>query len=97
MASVDLDCSDHCGGEWFRYYIHRNIESRLIQPLSGKSTILKLITRIYDPTEGTILIDDQDIKTLKLENLRQVLACLFQDYTHFPLDVCHSATFLTNN
>ncbi|KAG6332407.1 hypothetical protein ID866_6678 [Astraeus odoratus] len=54
---------------------------------SGKSTILKLIARIYDPTEGIILIDDQDIKTLKLADLRRAMAILFQDYTHFPLTV----------
>jgi ABC-type multidrug transport system fused ATPase/permease subunit len=54
---------------------------------SGKSTILKLIARIYDPTEGEILIDGQNIKNLKLVDLRNALACLFQDYTHFPLDV----------
>jgi len=54
---------------------------------SGKSTILKLISRLYDPVEGTILIDDQDIKTFKLTDLRRAMATLFQDYTHFPLSV----------
>ncbi|EIW86264.1 P-loop containing nucleoside triphosphate hydrolase protein [Coniophora puteana RWD-64-598 SS2] len=54
---------------------------------SGKSTILKLISRIHDPTEGEILIDGRDIKTLKLADLRQAMAILFQDYTHFPLTI----------
>lgn len=54
---------------------------------SGKSTILKLMSRIYDPTEGTIFIDDTDIKTLKLADLRRAMSILFQDYTHFPLSV----------
>ncbi|KAF9242362.1 P-loop containing nucleoside triphosphate hydrolase protein [Melanogaster broomeanus] len=54
---------------------------------SGKSTILKLISRIYDATEGTILIDDQDIKSLKLADLRRAMSILFQDYTHFPLSI----------
>ncbi|KAG1814414.1 P-loop containing nucleoside triphosphate hydrolase protein [Suillus subaureus] len=54
---------------------------------SGKSTILKLVSRIYDPTEGTILIDDRDIKTLKLADLRNAMSILFQDYTHFPLSI----------
>jgi ABC-type multidrug transport system fused ATPase/permease subunit len=54
---------------------------------SGKSTILKLVARIYDPTEGTILIDGQDIKTLRLVDLRRAMTILFQDYTHFPLSV----------
>ncbi|KAH7884022.1 P-loop containing nucleoside triphosphate hydrolase protein [Phlebopus sp. FC_14] len=54
---------------------------------SGKSTILKLISRIYDPTEGTIYIDDQDIKSFKLDDLRRAMSILFQDYTHFPLSI----------
>ncbi|KAH7911825.1 P-loop containing nucleoside triphosphate hydrolase protein [Hygrophoropsis aurantiaca] len=54
---------------------------------SGKSTILKLIARVYDPTEGIILIDDKDIKTLNLVDLRRAMSILFQDYTHFPLSI----------
>jgi ABC-type bacteriocin/lantibiotic exporter with double-glycine peptidase domain len=54
---------------------------------SGKSTILKLLARIYDVTEGKILIDGQDIKSLRLYDLRRAVAVLFQDYTHFPLSV----------
>ncbi|KAF8264168.1 P-loop containing nucleoside triphosphate hydrolase protein [Lactarius quietus] len=54
---------------------------------SGKSTILKLAARIYDPTEGSILIDGHDIKTLRLADLRRAMAILFQDYTHFPLSI----------
>ncbi|KAJ8582269.1 P-loop containing nucleoside triphosphate hydrolase protein [Rhizopogon salebrosus TDB-379] len=54
---------------------------------SGKSTILKLVSRIYDPTEGTILIDNRDIKTLRLAHLRAAMSTLFQDYTHFPLSI----------
>ncbi|KAH9028877.1 HlyB/MsbA family ABC transporter [Lactarius pseudohatsudake] len=54
---------------------------------SGKSTILKLSARIFDPTEGSILIDGHDIKTLKLADLRRAMAILFQDYTHFPLSI----------
>ena len=54
---------------------------------SGKSTLLKLMLRLYDPTEGTILVNGQDIKALKLVDLRESMAVLFQDYTHFPLTV----------
>lgn len=78
------------------YYALRNVSFR-IEPGqlcvivgtngSGKSTILKLISRIYDPTEGNILIDDLDIKTLKLADLRRAMTILFQDYTHFPVSI----------
>jgi ABC-type transport system involved in Fe-S cluster assembly fused permease/ATPase subunit len=54
---------------------------------SGKSTILKLICRLYDPTEGQILFDGRDIRTLKLVDIRKALSVLFQDYTCFPLSV----------
>ncbi|TDL28942.1 P-loop containing nucleoside triphosphate hydrolase protein [Rickenella mellea] len=54
---------------------------------SGKSTMLKLITRLYDPSEGNILIDDRDIRTIKLADLRRATSVLFQDYTHFPLSI----------
>ena len=62
----------------------------LIDDHAGKSTVLKLINRLYDPTEGSILIDGRDIKTIKLEDLRRCISVLFQDYTHFPLSVCMS-------
>ncbi|KAH8120695.1 P-loop containing nucleoside triphosphate hydrolase protein [Phellopilus nigrolimitatus] len=54
---------------------------------SGKSTVLKLISRLYDPTEGDILIDGRNIKSLKLDDLRKAVSVLFQDYTHFPLSI----------
>ncbi|KAG2157762.1 P-loop containing nucleoside triphosphate hydrolase protein [Suillus bovinus] len=54
---------------------------------SGKSTILKLISRIYDPTEGTILVDGRDIKAFRLADLRAAMSILFQDYSEFPLSM----------
>jgi len=54
---------------------------------SGKSTILKLISRLYDPTQGQIFIDDIDIKKIRLADLRRAISVLFQDYTLFPLSV----------
>jgi ABC-type phosphonate transport system ATPase subunit len=38
---------------------------------SGKCTILKVIARIYDPTEASVLVDGQVIKTLRLADLRR--------------------------
>ncbi|PIL30024.1 ATP-binding cassette transporter [Ganoderma sinense ZZ0214-1] len=54
---------------------------------AGKSTILKLAVRLYDPDEGEILFGGQDIRTLKLSDVRQAMSVLFQDYTHFPLSI----------
>ena len=54
---------------------------------AGKSTILKLVVRLYDPDEGSIYLDGHDIRTLKLRDIRRAMSVLFQDYTHFPLSV----------
>ena len=40
---------------------------------SGKSTLLELIARLYDPTEGKVIIDDQNANAYTLNNLREVI------------------------
>ncbi|EIN13242.1 P-loop containing nucleoside triphosphate hydrolase protein [Punctularia strigosozonata HHB-11173 SS5] len=54
---------------------------------SGKSTVLKLIARLYDPDEGEILLGGVGVKTVRLDDLRRALSVLFQDFTHFPLQI----------
>ncbi|HZO87031.1 MAG TPA: ABC transporter ATP-binding protein [Chthonomonadaceae bacterium] len=46
---------------------------------SGKSTILQLLPRFYDPTEGRILIDGIDIRTVTLESLRANIGLVAQE------------------
>ena len=46
---------------------------------SGKSTLVNLIPRFYDVTEGSIFIDGTDIKTLTLESLRSQIGIVQQD------------------
>jgi ATP-binding cassette, subfamily B, beta-glucan exporter len=46
---------------------------------AGKSTALALLHRVFDPDEGQVLIDDQDIKTMTLEGLRQNIGVVFQE------------------
>ena len=45
----------------------------------GKSTLVDLIPRFYDPTEGRILIDDRNIKDIKLESLRKLMGIVTQE------------------
>ncbi len=45
----------------------------------GKSTLLNLILRLYDPTEGTVRIDGQDIRTATFTSLREKIAFVGQD------------------
>lgn len=46
---------------------------------SGKSTLVKLLLRLYDPDEGRILLDSHDTKTLSLPSLRRAIALVSQD------------------
>lgn len=50
---------------------------------SGKTTILNLIPRLYDPTEGQVLIDGQDIRSATIASVRQSIALVSQDVTLF--------------
>jgi ATP-binding cassette, subfamily B, multidrug efflux pump len=50
---------------------------------SGKTTIINLIPRFYDPTEGAVLIDGQDIRDVTLESLRQQIGIVLQETTLF--------------
>ena len=45
----------------------------------GKTTIVKLLARFYDPAEGQILLDGHDLKDIQLESLREHIGVLFQD------------------
>ena len=46
---------------------------------SGKTTLLGLMARFFDPTEGRILLDGQDLKTLRLADLRSQVTLVLQD------------------
>lgn len=46
---------------------------------SGKSTILNLLLRLYDPDSGSILIDGQDIRTIPREQLQKKFGVVFQN------------------
>ncbi len=46
---------------------------------TGKTTLIELIPRIYDPTEGTVLVDGTDVRYLKLKQLRGAIGIATQD------------------
>lgn len=50
---------------------------------SGKSTLVSLIARFYDPTNGRVLIDDTDIADFKLDSLRSQIGFVLQDTVLF--------------
>ncbi|WP_390128578.1 ABC transporter ATP-binding protein [Synechococcus sp. HIMB2401] len=46
---------------------------------SGKSTIIRLLCRLYEPQQGRILLDGRDIRTIPMANLRRELGVVLQD------------------
>jgi ATP-binding cassette subfamily B protein len=52
---------------------------------AGKTTIVKLLARLYDPDEGRILLDGHDMKEYDLTELRRNIGVIFQDFVRFHL------------
>jgi ATP-binding cassette subfamily B protein len=50
---------------------------------AGKSTFVKLLCRLYDPTEGRIEFDGVDLREFSLEELRRAVTALFQEPVHY--------------
>jgi ATP-binding cassette subfamily B protein len=51
----------------------------------GKTTLVKLLTRLYDPTGGRILLDGVDLREYNIEDLRHEIAVIFQDYMRYEM------------
>src|SRR5206468_1442323 len=52
---------------------------------AGKTTIAKLLCRLYDPQGGTIEVDGVDLRSLDLDGWRSRVTAVFQDFTRFEL------------
>lgn len=62
---------------------------------SGKSTLVNLISRFFDPTEGRILIDGQDARRINIRELRKHIAIVMQDVFLFSETVKGNIAFGT--
>ena len=51
----------------------------------GKTTVVKLITRLYDPTEGEILLDGVDLREYDLDDLHREMGVIFQDFMRYEM------------
>jgi ABC-type multidrug transport system fused ATPase/permease subunit len=60
---------------------------------SGKSTIVNLIPRFYDPTDGSITIDGQDIRGVTINSLRGQIGMVLQETTLFAASIRENITF----
>src|SRR4029079_2671637 len=60
---------------------------------AGKTTIVKLLARLYDPTGGQILLDGVDLREYSVEELRQEIGVIFQDYMRYEMLVKENIGF----
>jgi len=63
---------------------------------SGKSTIIRLLCRLYEPQSGQILIDDIDIKNIPIATLRNMLGVVLQDTFIFSGNVADNLKLNSN-
>jgi ATP-binding cassette, subfamily B, bacterial len=52
---------------------------------AGKTTVTKLLARLYDPTEGRILLDGVDLRDYDLLDVRKAIGVIFQDFVRYDL------------
>jgi ATP-binding cassette subfamily B protein len=51
----------------------------------GKTTVVKLLTRLYDPTGGQILLDGVDLRDYNIEDLHKEIGVIFQDFMRYEM------------
>jgi ATP-binding cassette, subfamily B, bacterial len=60
---------------------------------AGKTTLINLLVRFFDPAKGRVLVDGHDLKELKLQALRQQVAIVLQDPFLLPLTVAENLAY----
>lgn len=76
------------------FNLKRNMKLAIVGPTgAGKSTIINLLARFYDPDEGVILIDGRDIRDIKLASLRSHIGIVLQDSFLFPISIRENIRF----
>ena len=60
---------------------------------AGKSTIINLLARFYDPLDGKVIINGHDVKDMKISSLRQQMNIVLQDSFLFPISIMDNIRF----
>ena len=60
---------------------------------AGKTTVVKLLARFYDPTEGAIYLDGRDLREYDLASLRRQIGVIFQDFVRYDLSAKENVGF----
>jgi len=58
----------------------------------GKTTLVKLIPRLYEPTSGKILLDGIDLREYDIDSLRRKIGVIFQDFMHYDMTARENIT-----
>lgn len=95
---------------WFKYpssedYVLKNLSFNInkgekisIVGLNGagKTTIIKLMTRLYEPTKGEILLNGLDISKIKMDEYQKFISVVFQDYNIYNFPVAETVASKTD-
>jgi len=60
---------------------------------AGKTTFIKLLTRLYDPTEGEILLDGRDVRQYDVAALHDLFGIVFQDFGKYAVSAAENIEF----
>ncbi len=60
---------------------------------AGKTTLVSLLIRFFDPWSGRVMVDDRDIRELRVRSLRQQVAIVLQDPFIFPLTIAENIAY----
>jgi ABC-type multidrug transport system fused ATPase/permease subunit len=60
---------------------------------AGKTTFIKLLTRLYDPTEGEILLDGKDLRDYDVKELYRLYGLIFQDFGKYAVSFADNIRF----
>ncbi|KAJ1389979.1 Valyl/Leucyl/Isoleucyl-tRNA synthetase, editing domain [Sesbania bispinosa] len=92
---VYFGCGTVCfGGLYFLDILHGTTAALVGQSGSGKSIIVSLIERFYDPRAGEILIDGINLKEFQLKWIRQKIGLVSQEPVLFAVELANATKFI---